>query len=104
MAEIALEQASQIIGQITTLDAKMHNLIKNMEAENIQFANNKKEIEKRINLEAVNVAIDAKIKSLSNEIHEMKAQRDGKADILTKAGWVIPIPQNHETVRGFVAI
>jgi seryl-tRNA synthetase len=89
---IPLEEASRTIGEITTLDAKMNALVVALDKEKERLESNKREIQKRKNLEKENEGIELKLIELNSQVNDMKGQRDEKVKVLTDAGWVVPIP------------
>ncbi len=100
---ISLEIASKTISEITTLDAKMNSLVVSLDKEKERLENNKKEIQRRINLEMENANLEVKLIELHKEINDMKGQRDEKVKVLTDAGWVVPIPQS-TVARGSITM
>jgi len=97
-----LEEASTIITQITTLDAKLVSLIHSMETKQDQINLNNQEIKKRINLEAINVKLDGEVKEIKKETDQMKHDIDTKATFLTNSGWVVPIPKRDNEYKGLI--
>jgi len=98
-AVLSLEEASKILSQVTMLDAKMNGLLGEIEKQQAQYDRNAEEIKKRLKLEQDNQTIEATVKSLHQEAHDLKNQRDEKVAQLTANGWVVPMPPT-PAVRG----
>ena len=102
--KISLEDASSIIAQITTLDAKLISLIKSLDSMQTQLVLNEGEIKKRLNLEETNKGLEVKIKLLKNETDELKNEIQLKANSLTNSGWVVPVPERNIGVKASVSM
>ena len=100
---MSLEQASNVIGQVTALDAKMNALLKTLNDEIRKLEFNQQEIKRRLNLEENNILIEQKIKQLQKDVADIKGQRDSKVSVLEGEGWVIPIPAP-EIAKGSISM
>ncbi len=90
---LSLDEATKIISQINTLDAKLQSLI-SMYDQTIDRVNaNNKEITRLETLKKDNDALDKKAVVIKGEVEGIKGEIHSMSKTVTEAGWVIPIPK-----------
>jgi predicted RNase H-like nuclease (RuvC/YqgF family) len=90
---LTLDEATNIIGQINTLDAKLISLIQMYELSYEKMEGNKKEIERRKDLEKTNEELKSNLIKIKEQIEEIKGEIHSKTKVVTDSGWVVPIPK-----------
>ncbi len=90
---LSLDEATKIISQINTLDAKLQSLISMYDQTIAKVDSNNKEIARLETLKRDNDALDKKAVVLKGEVEGIKGEIHTMSKTIIDAGWVIPIPK-----------
>ena len=91
--KIELPEATDMIGQINTLDGQIVGLISSYDQTVAVIEANNKEIERLGKLRKDNDTLKANSVALLKEAESMRAQRDSMHKELDGAGWKFPLPE-----------
>ena len=100
---ISFAEAATKLSEITLLEGKNISLDDEITSTQAQIDNNKKEIEKRANLEATNLGLEAKIKTLKREFKSSKGEMDKRILEMSESGYPLP-PKRDNGAKGSVSM
>lgn len=90
---LELKEATEIITQINTLDAKLVSMIDMYDKTMANYDSNIIEINRLENLKKSTDELKKKSMAIKAEVENIKGEINDKRKQVTEAGWVVPLPE-----------